>query len=376
MLTNHKLEAVNTATIKLPRYVQRVFKRGIPYHYLRHRGFPRVSLAGEPWSAEFMATYEAAMGDKPPVGLGHEIEPGTATAVGLAYLRSRGFLDLAPSTRYLRRLAVERFMAEYGVWPIHAISRSVVVEMLELMADTPGAGRNFLSMVRALMLFAVERGLRRDDATVGIKRPRLRKGSGFYSWTEDDIAAFEARFPLGTMARLALALLLYTGQRRADVVKLGRQHLRGDELHIRQQKTGAVLALPVHAELRQAIDAMPPAEHLTFLTLKGAPFAPDGFTQWFRRLSRSAGLPAGASPHGLRKACCRRLAEAGCPANVIAAISGHRSLREIERYTRAADQARLARMGMAAMSSTFGKSEAETLSVNPATRFSNNGKSS
>jgi integrase len=55
----------------------------------------------------------------------------------------------------------------------------------------------------------------------------------------------------------------------------------------------------------------------------------------------------GLSAHGLRKAACRRLAEAGCSANEIAAISGHASLREVERYTRAADQERMARNAMA-----------------------------
>jgi hypothetical protein len=45
----------------------------------------------------------------------------------------------------------------------------------------------------------------------------------------------------------------------------------------------------------------------------------------------------------LRKASCRRLAEARCSANEIASISGHASLREVERYTRAADQERMAR---------------------------------
>jgi integrase len=51
----------------------------------------------------------------------------------------------------------------------------------------------------------------------------------------------------------------------------------------------------------------------------------------------------------LRKTACRRLAEAGCSANVIAAVSGHRTLREVERYTRAAYQERMAREGMAAI---------------------------
>jgi integrase len=60
-------------------------------------------------------------------------------------------------------------------------------------------------------------------------------------------------------------------------------------------------------------------------------------------------LPKHCVAHGLRKAACRRLAEAGCSSKVIAAISGHLSLREVERYTRAAEQKRMAQLGMAAL---------------------------
>jgi integrase len=99
---------------------------------------------------------------------------------------------------------------------------------------------------------------------------------------------------------------------------------------------------------------MPLQTNLTFLTTRGgSPFTPAGFTNWFREVCDEAGLPKGTSAHGLRKAACRRLAEAGCSANVIAAISGHRSLSEVQRYTAAADQLRMAREGMEAMREAF-----------------------
>ena len=197
-----------------------------------------------------------------------------------------------------------------------------------------------LFQFRGLMRHAVAVGLRMDDPTAGVHGPKLRS-AGFYSWTEEDIAAFEAKHPLGSRARLALALLLYSAQRRADVIRLGRQHLRDGLLHVRQSKTGKPLAIPLHPELRAVLDTTP-SEHLTFLvTMSGKPFHADAFTHWFKRKCVEAGLPARASVHGLRKAACRRLAEAGCSASVIAAISGHATLREVSRYTAAADQLRL-----------------------------------
>lgn len=184
------------------------------------------------------------------------------------------------------------------------------------------------------------------DPTLGIT-PAKAKTDGFRTWDESDIAAFEAKHPIGTKERLALALLLYTVQRRGDVVRMGRQHVRDGMIAVRQSKTGTMLSIPIHPELR-AMLAATPSDHLTFLTTSfGKPFVAAGFTNWFRGACNAAGLLRGTSAHGLRKAGCRRLAEAECSANVIASISGHASLGEVTRYTKAADQARMATDGMA-----------------------------
>jgi integrase len=129
---------------------------------------------------------------------------------------------------------------------------------------------------------------------------------------------------------------------------MGRQHVRNGVAQVRQMKTGVMLGIPVHPELQTILDATP-SEHLTFLTTAyGKPFTAAGFGGWFRERCDEAGLPH-CSAHGLRKAACRRLAEAGCSSKIIASISGHKSLREVERYVEAADQERMARQGMAAM---------------------------
>ena len=89
------------------------------------------------------------------------------------------------------------------------------------------------------------------------------------------------------------------------------------------------------------------AGHLTLLTTgTGKSYNLNDFSDQFRRWCDAAGLPQRCIFHGLRKAACRRLAEAGCTVHEIAAISGHKTLKEVERYTKAADQAKLARAGM------------------------------
>jgi integrase len=174
--------------------------------------------------------------------------------------------------------------------------------------------------------------------------------TGFKTWSEAHIERFEAKHPIGTKARLAFALLLYTGQRRGDVVKMGPQHIHRGVLTIDQGKTDggeeAHLEIPVHPRLREIIDATP-SGHLSFLvTSFGKPFTSNGFGNWFRDLCDQAECHD-VSAHGLRKATARRLAEIGCSTHEIAAITGHATLSEVDRYTKAASRKRLAKSAMA-----------------------------
>jgi integrase len=128
------------------------------------------------------------------------------------------------------------------------------------------------------------------------------------------------------------------------VVRLGRGHLRDGAIHMVQQKTGAHVTVPLISAVVEAINAAAPSEHVVFLLNEhGRAFTAHAFSKWFVKQCRRAGLDKGLSAHGLRKAACRRLAEAGCSASEISAISGHSSLREVARYTAAADRMRLAR---------------------------------
>jgi integrase len=210
---------------------------------------------------------------------------------------------------------------------------------------------------------AMDINLRRDDPTRDVRAIRV-KSAGHHSWTDAEIAQFERHHPVGSRARLALALLVYTGQRRGDVIRMGPQHDLDGALHVKQEKTGAELIIPIHPELAAVITATP-SGHLTFLTTRfGRPFEGSGFSHWFRDACDQAGLPH-CSPHGLRKAAARRLAEAGCTAHEIGAITGHASLAELVRYTRAADQRRLAEAAMAKTRKSGGK---------PGQKFANRGR--
>lgn len=328
-------------------------RHGHTRHYFRRKGFKKIPLPGALGSAEFMAAYaEANAGaERLVIGAGRTHGVGSIDAAIRGYLASGAFVSLAASSQRVRCDILEGFAREHGHLRIADMKRQHVAVLLDRKAGRPGAALNLLSALKMLMRYAVDVGLRADDPTVNVRRPKLRDG-GFYPWTEEDIERFEQRHAVGSKARLALALLVYTGQRRGDVIKLGRQHVRNGAIHLRQAKTGKPLAIPIHPELRVILDATP-SGNLTFLVSeRGGPFSSDGFYSWFRRCCREAGITAAATPHGLRKACCRRLAEAGCSAAVIASISGHKSLREVQRYIDSADQVKLARQGIDAVSRT------------------------
>lgn len=259
-----------------------------------------------------------------------------------SYYYDQSFLALAPSTQRPLRGILERFRDEYGDNRLALLQRHHITTLLG--SKKRFAARHWLKAIRALMKYAVETGLRQDNPATGVKLPNL-KTDGYHSWTDAEIEQFEAHHGQETRARLALSLLLYTGQRRGDVIRMGRQNIRDGVVHVRQQKTGIELAIPIHARLAGII-AKTPANHLTLLTTQtGKPFSAAGFGNWFRDRCNEAGL-AHCSAHGLRKAAARRLAEAGCSTNEIASITGHASLSEVQRYTKAADQKRLARAAM------------------------------
>lgn len=327
--------------MRLPPYVQAFTDRhGKARYYFRRAGSPRIALPGLPYSPEFMAAHAEAMAGGPEfraeLGSNRTI-PGTINALSVAYLNSPAFGGLSSSTRTTYRGIIENFRVEHGDKRVALLHGDHIARMMAAKAATPAAANNLLRILRLLMSFAVVHGWRRDNPTNGIKALKMRQG-GFYAWTEEDITKFETKHAIGTRARLALGLLLYTAQRRGDVIRMGRQHVRNGVLSIRQQKTGALVEIPVMAELQAIFDATP-NNHLTFLVAAGGkPFTPAGFGNYFRAVCDEAGLPKKCAAHGLRKAASRRLAEAGCTAHQIMSITGHKTLREVTRYTEAFDR--------------------------------------
>jgi len=280
--------------MKLPPYVHGfVDRHGKGRFYFRRRGWASVPLPALPWSPSFMAAYEVAMGaaaTRPEIGASRT-KLGTVNAAIISYYNSAAFQALAAETKRTRRCILERFRAEHGDKRIALLQRQHIDKMVAAKAAMPSAARNLLRVLKVLMAHCISNRMRDDDPTQGIKTPKI-KTEGYTPWSQQDIAAFEARHPVGSRARLALALLLYTGQRRGDVIHIGRQHIRDGVLHLRQRKTGAVLAIPVHPILQFILNATP-SDNLAFLTTRAA--------RRFHRLDSAI-----SSAIGVIKQACRR----------------------------------------------------------------------
>jgi len=345
----------------LPKYVSEFADRhGKIRVVFRRKGQSSYYFKSAPWSAEFMQEYKSCMDreNAPEIKAGmSRSKPGSFNALIALYYSSPEFRGLRPSTRATYRGILERFRAKHGEKRVAAIERKHIKAILGAMHEVPAAANNLLDRLKTLMSLAIDIGMRRDDPTIRM-RGYKDKTDGFHTWTEEEIYKFEDKHAIGTKARLALSLMLYTGQRRSDAVTMGWQHVSGEMIKVKQQKTDVRLAIPMHPTLKQVMLATP-KQNMTFLvTSFEKPFSAAGFGNWFRERCNEAGLPH-CSAHGLRKAAARRLAEAGCTYPQIKSITGHRTDKEVARYTEAANQERLANQAMAV---AYGMNEEQKVS--------------
>lgn len=328
-----------------------VDRHGNVRHYVRKPGQPKVRLKGKPGSEEFMAGYHAALSGALPVKAVRakaRKEPGSFTAICIRYYACSEFQRLDTSTQSWQRRALDGIAKKHGDKPIRDLEARHIRRLRDEKADTPAAANHMLKALRALFRWAIEEEIVARNPAVDVKLVQYAK-KGHHTWTLEEVAQYEQHHPVGSKARLAMAILLYTAGRREDAVRLGRQHLQNGRLRYVQAKnehrSPVYMDVPAHPDLLAIVEATP-SGHLPFLTTEyGKPFTANGFGNKFREWCDEAGL-AHCSAHGLRKAAAARLAEAGCTPHEIMSITGHKSLQEVERYTREVNRPSLADRAM------------------------------
>jgi integrase len=330
--------------LKLPRFVHGFIDRhGTPRFYFRRRGFKQTPLPGLPHSTEFLDAYQAALGATPHSDIGaSRTAPGTINALVVSYYKSDAWThSLAEETRKTRRRIIEKFRAKHGDKRVALLREDHILKMLAEI-EKPSARRHWLKAIRGLMQAAIP-SMRKDDPTAGVAGIKLPKSRGHHTWTDAEIEQYRAH----CQQRLVFEFALETVSRRGEVVRLGPQHVKNGRIRIERTHGSADVDIPISPELQAACDAMPKA-HLTYIvTAHGRPRSKYGLGNDFARWATEAGLPARCRMHGLKKGGMRRLAEHGNTTHELMAISGHRTLSEVQRYTEDADRKRLADSGMA-----------------------------
>jgi integrase len=342
------LELSFSAAMPKPRppYLhRRISRHGKVTWYVWKRPGPKIRIRGEYDAPEFKDAYAAALAGRAR----QRDERGKPSSETLAWLIARyresaAWAELSAATRRQRDNIFKRVAETAGSIPYASLTRADITATRDKKRDTPAAANNFLGTMRGLYQWAVESGFVDTDPTAGVKGVTLR-GSGFHQWTEDEIQRFETRWPIGTRERLALAVLLYTGLRRGDAARLGRQHIRNGVIQLRTEKTGTPVAIPVLSVLQHIIDRSPIGHLALIARHDGQPMTKEGFGNWFKKAAMAAGVPG--SCHGLRKAGATRAAEAGATVHELNAIFGWSGTRMASLYTEKADRARLARAAIA-----------------------------
>jgi integrase len=314
-------------------------------HYLRRPGKPRVPLPGIPGSTAFMAAYESATADHAPSPVANRHKEGTVGYLVTRFYRSAAFTNLAQSTQKAYRIILDKFATEDGHRLVRDMPRAVAADIIEQIGATrPGMANLTTATLRRLFSYAIKLEMRADNPFVGLDP---YQGGEHRAWTQQELSSYESTWPIGTRERLAFDLLLFTGQRVGDVATMRRADILSGAIPIRQEKTGAVLSLPVHANLLRSLNACPTDGSAPLNRTDGRPATKRNISALVARAAAAAGLPRDCKTHGLRKAALTRLADLGSSTHEIAAVSGHKSLREVERYTATANQLRLARTAMA-----------------------------
>ena len=328
-------------------------RHGKTVWYVRlERGGPRTRLRAEYDSPKFWQEYQDALS-----GLSRHRDKATAGTLAWLFERYRetpAWTGLSLATRRQSENIMRHVLQSAGTQPAIKITRAHIVDGRDRRAATPVQSRHFIDTMRGLFEWATEAQHIKTDPTLGVKYPKQPKTGGFAPWTEDDIAAYEHRWPIGTRQRVWLDVLVYTGLRRGDVVRLGRQHVRDGVAYIKTEKTDTPVALPILPQLAQTLAAGPCGD-LTFIVGKnGKSFTKESFGNEFREACRAAGLH-NRSAHGLRKAAATRAAISGATLAQLNAIFGWTGAKMALHYIETADRTRLASDSMHKLTRTNAK---------------------
>jgi integrase len=323
--------------------------------YVRKGDGPRTRIPGEFGTDAFMRAYRAAVdGVIAAPAAAPKIKTGSLNWLWDRYRETTAWSGLSDATRRARENIMDRVMKTAGTDPYGSITTATVELGRERRSATPAAARNFLDAMRGLFRWARAAQHVTVDPTFGVTNPKRKKGPGFPAWNEEDVARYQAKWPIGTKERLWLDLLLYTGPRRGDVVKLGRQHVSTvydkaidawiKVISFKTEKGGELIevTIPILPVLQVTLDAGPCSDLAFICGDNSTPLTKESFGNMFRTACDAAKV-FGKSAHGVRKIAATTAADNGATIHQLMAIFGWKTTQMAELYTREANRKRLAR---------------------------------
>lgn len=324
-------------------YLRSRLRRGRWFHYYRRNGMEKtLGVHGlDPNDPRVKAAYwaEHARWQDRPAGTVTPRANTFAWAVDL-YRESRHWKDeIRDTTRKTRDAILRRYVAAHGDRPLSSITADDI--QAGLYNRPPFAALNELKTLKPVFEHMKRLRFIPKNPCNGVELDKP-KTKGHPTAGAEEIAAYQARWSVGTVERLTFDLALYTGAARADLCRIGRRNIKGGILTFNRQKTGTLAEVPLKPELAKVIASLPDIAPAFILNAYGKPYAAESLGNLFRRAAVEAGITARL--HGLRKAFCVYWAERGATTHQIAAMAGHMSLAEVERYTRAADRTRIVKL--------------------------------
>jgi integrase len=336
---------------KLPHHVYRQATRHdkIVLYFRRERHGKRIRLHAPYDTPEFWSEYNAALTGVAPEPIKPPTKSGSLNWLWDRYRETTAWSRLSGETRRQLENIMKHVLAKMGTEPYASITRADIVATRDAKRETPSAARKYLDAMRGMFEWALEAQHVKIDPTAGVKAPAPKKGGGFKIWTEDEVTAYETRWPEGTKERVWLHVLMYTGLRRGDAVVIGKQHVSNGVATLRTEKgQGEVTVhLPILPILQHTLDIGPIGDLSFVCGTRGTPLTKETFGNMFKKACRAAGVDAnGKAAHGLRKVAATRAADNGATVHQLMAIFGWRTEKEALVYTKAADRKRLAAQAM------------------------------
>lgn len=263
----------------------------------------------------------------------------------MEYIHSKKFRRLAYNSKRNYMNGIATLEPHFSGKGLDEITRPMVIKFRDHYYDMPGKCKIALATLSNILKYAYDRG--NVDRNVAAAVGDLPPDKPIERWDEAEIDRFLDGAPYYLIDAMMVAL--YTGQRRGDLIWMDWKDYENGTIHVKQRKTNTELWIPVHPKLKERLEAMakrtPKSTRVVctriLLNCFGQPWSAESLRCAFKRRCAKVGIE-GRTIHGIRKTCASILAEMGCTVHQIMAITGHRTMKEITRYTEEAEKKRMA----------------------------------